>query len=405
MEQKSDATPPVVPIPEYKKINYSSYQVGVSKLTSFGLDSKLYYDWRRTQYIDPSYPPGIVFPPNYYYARPTVELTQPVWGNGFGRTTRAKVERTDARAVAAHFESRDDARKQLADTDAAYWRLVFFRDVVALQRESLAGAKRLDDYVVRQARLHLADQAEATQAEAALRLHELDLQQALDDEREAARMFNTARGVDSEDVPETLMHPDWDRLSYPAAEPTPSRDDVQAARERVREKAGDAAISIESNRPSLDLYALFALNALQQSTEDTWARSFNGDHPTESVGLRFAMPLNYSALKKTREGYATEAKAAEEAYQRKLFELKRDWNNLTRSINEARTRLELNRQIEKAQKAKVDAEVQRLRHGRTTTYQVILFEQDYASAVISRIRAEARVMGLLAGASRYGNFQ
>ncbi|HAN03948.1 MAG TPA: TolC family protein, partial [Elusimicrobia bacterium] len=57
--------------------------------------------------------------------------------------------------------------------------------------------------------------------------------------------------------------------------------------------------------------------------------------------------------------------------------------------------------IEEAQRAKLEYEKQRLKEGRTTTYQVLTFEQDYTNAQYTRVSAAAQVLSTLANLKLY----
>ena len=70
--------------------------------------------------------------------------------------------------------------------------------------------------------------------------------------------------------------------------------------------------------------------------------------------------------------------------------------DLLAQLTEGKRKLDLARKIETVQKNKLDLERDRHKRGRTTTYQVLLFEQDFASSQLSRIRAEAELLRILA---------
>jgi outer membrane protein TolC len=50
--------------------------------------------------------------------------------------------------------------------------------------------------------------------------------------------------------------------------------------------------------------------------------------------------------------------------------------------------------MESAQRAKLENERVRLRQGRATTYQVLLFEQDYSQAQVSRVMTATELLSL-----------
>jgi uncharacterized membrane protein affecting hemolysin expression len=86
--------------------------------------------------------------------------------------------------------------------------------------------------------------------------------------------------------------------------------------------------------------------------------------------------------------------AAEYNRQYALYSQEQDWIALTKNITDARNNLALLGRIEDAQKTKLEVERTRLRQGRTTTYQVLLFEQDYTTAASNRVKSAANILAL-----------
>jgi len=396
----NDKEEPVIPIVLYDRLRTDIAQIGVSKDTDFGLQSRVYYDYRRTSYINVNSP--FAFNDTYYENRPVVELTQSFWGNGFGRGIRAQTLQIKATALAAQFSACYDARLTLVNAELAYWRLATAREAIKINQDALLAAQRIFEWSRKRTDLHLADEADALQATAALRVRELELKAAQDEERVAARSFNTLRFRDSEEVAETL-----DNLVnissatiFPAVQPT-IRDDVRAADQQQQLALANAQSAIERNRPTLDLYTLFAWNGLDNSFSSSLSKPFEDRRPTSTVGVRFSIPLAFSALDKTLQGYRREQAAAQQVYEQRQFEALRDWTDLQRKLKEAQERLSLYQSIEEAQRVKTERERQRLRNGRTTTYQVLLFEQEYAVARLSRLNSQFEVVSLLAQTSLY----
>lgn len=68
----------------------------------------------------------------------------------------------------------------------------------------------------------------------------------------------------------------------------------------------------------------------------------------------------------------------------------------------AKKRLDIATSLESIQWQKLQAERQRLTHGKTTTYQVLLFEQDFANTQISRLVIQDEIFNLLAQLKTYG---
>ena len=378
-----------------------NYSFGVSQLTPFGLQAKLVYTLMQTDLFGINQ--TLVPTSNFFDASPQLELTQSLWRNGFGRETRSQQEFSDAQASATSFAERFKTKLLLADAESAYWRLTVARDIVNIQRQSLERAQKIYDWTVKREHLQLGDKADRLQAEAALKGRELELKVALNEERAAIRTFNSLRGLESEELNEVLPFPHVDMiLTLAPVSKAQLRDDVQAAQEAKRATQANADMALERNSPTLELFSTLSLNGRDQQLSEAASQSFMTGHPLYLVGVRFSTPLGLGALSDTREGYRKDRFAAELNFERKLFEQEREWEDLSRQFLDAKESLKLTQQIEAAQKEKLGYERDRLSRGRTTTYQLLLFEQDYANAQVSRIRSQAAVLRILAQMKIFG---
>ena len=411
LTSESKLTAPVF-IPYDSQI-LKSLSFGVSQLTPFGLQAKLRYDVSTFNYINPVIPASLAafgsgFPLSIANASPVLELTQSLWSNGFGSSTRAQKEMTEGQAMASSYANRFQAKVSLSQAESTYWRLALARQSVKIQQEALNRAKRIYDWALKRSHLHLGDQSDVLQSQAGAQARELELEGILTEESSAARAFNTARNISSDVVLEQLAEIDpemMDRISLP--EKAEFRDDVKAAKETVRASKASATIAMERNLPTLDLFALFALNGQYGTTifsdlSDAIRNSFTFNRPTQTVGLRFSVPLFFGTTSKVRSGWQQEQVAAEMNYERKVFEQDRAWTDLTQNFRDQKKQLDLTRQLEKIQKAKLENEQNRLRQGRSTTYQVLLFEQDYLVAQLTRIRNQATILSLIAQMKLFG---
>lgn len=383
-----------------------NFTLGVSKLTTFGLETKLYYNLTGAT---------ITYPPSFaaitggssqsgYLGSPVLEVTQSLWKNGFGRGTRANQELLQAQALATSFIESYRVKASLAEAENAYWRLALAREAVLVQKESLERAQRIRDWNQRRVNLQLADRADLLQAEAALKLRQLELQGSLDEERAAARAFNTLRSIDGDVVDEAVS-----RIDSPALWKTtppdraPLRADVKAAEQGMRVAENSAKLSLERVSPTVDIFGSLALNGLGRDLGEGVSNSFTVDEPTATVGVRFSAPFDLGATFDTRDGYRRELRAAELNYRRKVFDQDREWHDLTSKFAESKARLELAEAIEQAQRQKLNHEKERQSRGRTTTYQVLLFEQDFASSQLARVRAQGDILRLIAQMKTFQN--
>ena len=402
---QSDGRLPQLPLFSYDRIVTNAYSLGVGENTSFGLQAKVSYNLLYTSYVNTVIPGQ----PNvsglaWHDATPRIELTQSLWSNGFGRATRATADFSEAQALATTYGARFQGRALLADAEITYWRLAVARQAVEVTREALERAKRIQSWNGRRARLGLGDQSDALQSDALAEQRKLELQSALDEERAARRAFNSARSLDSDSVPEALANPSPATVAeLPAPTRAELRDDVKAAREQERAARAGGEAAIEHDLPTLDVFGAYTLNGRAAPVGDALSDPFSAGRPTEMIGVRFQTSLDVGGAADARRGWAREQAGAELSYQRKLFEQEQSWKDLTDRLDEGRRRLVLAQSIEKAQGTKLHYERGRLEKGRSTTYQVLLFEQDFAQAQLGRIRAEAEVLNLLAQMKLFGD--
>ena len=399
IQVKDDKKPSDLPVMSYDKIETRNYSVGISQLTRFGMSTKLYYAMDYSHYLMPDQPMS-----GYYAARPVLEITQPLWRNGFGRSDRSNEEAVKAQSESEAWNAESNRQNLLVDAEMAYWDLAIARELVQIQERSLHESDAIYEYVSRRARMNLTDQADVLQAKASLETKRLDLKAARDDEAVAKRAFNTyLNRSESEEAPVLSSVPWKEMPSIETTKQPQTRADVLAAEAQSKASVANARMLAEKDKPSLDLYFSHASNGWDSGTASAVSDSFSWNRPTTTAGLTFSIPLNYSAAKDALRGAQHEESAAQWTYRQKLLDQQQAWSDLLARLSDAKTRLELAFTIESAQKQKLDYEKQRLKEGRTTTYQVLLFEQDYSQAEYAKAKAAAQVLDLSARLKLYGH--
>ena len=108
----------------------------------------------------------------------------------------------------------------------------------------------------------------------------------------------------------------------------------------------------------------------------------------------FQLPLNFKAVADAKAGAQRLKDSADINEQNLLYTQEQDWIDLRQSLSESKETLKLSRTMESAQKSKLENERSRLRQGRTTTYQVLLFEQDYTNAQASTLAIANQIIAL-----------
>lgn len=394
----------------YRSIESDTYTLGISQQFAFGLKTTLSGNAAYTGFNDLQFFTGTAlsspFSQSFWDVYPKIEASFPLLSGGFGKTVRAQQEATRAQALAAHYSSRFTERVTLAEAESTYWRLALARHSVRIQTDAKERAQKISDWARRRSRLSLADETDTYQAEAALKLRTLELQAALDEERSASRSFNNARQIDSDVVSESLESLDKPALISTIesqtlgdllnSSGTPVRDDIRAYQESQRSAEAAAVIGKERNRPSLDLFGSYAWNGRGSTFGNTLADPFRSDRETQVFGIKFTLPLAVGTWTDAVAGYERERLAAEKATDRKQYELQKTWEDLTRKLAESKKRLSLAQGIESLQKDKLEHERTRFQKGRSTTYQVLMFEQDFSQSQLQRARTQTEVLNLIA---------
>lgn len=376
-----------------------TYQAGISQTTPYGVQGKLYYNYQHQQLHGVS---SLLNQPNSFStSSPVLELSVPLARNFAGAETRATQKLIDSQARLTQFSEAFKTKQLLAQAETAYWQLATARAIVAIQHDSLGRAIKIEQWIAHRADLRLAENADTLQAAAAVSAKELDVEVALNDACLAARAFNTLRGSCQDQVFESLCsYHDCQAMALP--EHVGPRDDVRAAKASEQIAIANGILGIEKNKPNIDLFASYTLNGNDPSANNAITQSFTNNYPSTAIGLRLSVPLDLRCLAQFRSAYMKEIKGAHEVFIQKAFEDQRQWQDLNIRFNNARKRLDLATQLENIQAKKLQAERERLTYGKTTTYQVLMFEQDYANAQIARLVIQNEIYSLIAQLKTYG---
>jgi outer membrane protein TolC len=390
----------------YTKSYNRENQIGISQTSDFGLSTKLYYSINHIKYKNlttSSTNPSLAA--SNYQSTPTIELSLPLWQNLFGKSTKSAKDSLYFSNEAQKLNSLAVSLSSLVASEQSYWGLVYARKAVALQQNSLNSAKQILNYVTNKLRLNLGETADVLQAKALVETRKLSLQQAQNNEKLSAREFNKNRYINSNEAPENLGDFDFAKINSfkIPQEKISNRLDVKSQEAQMKAAIADAKVTEESAKPSLSLYGAYSQNQIEPHTLDAINSTFNRKGRSGSVGLRLSMPINFSLNSEIQQGANLSALAAKTNYRQKVFEQENDWGNLVQNLAIYKENLTLAKAIENAQKLKLENERKLLKQGRTTTYQILLFEQEYLNAQLTTIEMAYKMLALIAEEKLYQN--
>jgi outer membrane protein TolC len=213
--------------------------------------------------------------------------------------------------------------------------------------------------------------------------------------KEASRVFNSLRGVAGDEVKEKLVGPDLDlmRLKLQKAQ-SKTRLDTLAQKDLNTSQEAQYRSMKEKNKPSLDLVA----QGYTQGRSATYTAAQDNTFKKQDylyVGVNFTLPLDQFKASDARSGFASLEKSQKLAEQARLRDEKLTWDQTVDQAAAVTQQVSLLRELEVFQKKTADAERDRLNRGRSTTFQVLTYEQQYNAIRAQRIQTEFQARQLI----------
>jgi outer membrane protein TolC len=117
--------------------------------------------------------------------------------------------------------------------------------------------------------------------------------------------------------------------------------------------------------------------------------------------VKLTVPLDFGVVTDIRDGYRAQAMAQDYLANKARFDLEQDWQDLRERYREAIDQLQVARELEKVQDEKIVNERNRFQTGRTTSFQVLQFEDNFFDSQLNRLRIENQILSLRATARLY----
>lgn len=119
------------------------------------------------------------------------------------------------------------------------------------------------------------------------------------------------------------------------------------------------------------------------------------------LAVTFNMPLDIGNMSDSKEGYAKLAESQVLAEKARVRTESIQWKNTVDQAETLAQQLKIVRDLETVQKNKADLERSKYNNGRSTTYQVLMFEQDYVNSRNQKINLELQVRKFLTSLELY----
>ncbi len=383
-------------------LDTQNYSIGISKTSDLGIETALSYEINRYSYNPNQLSSSLL---SNYTTNPKIALTIPLWQGFGGSLVKSNKEQLFYDNEFKKLDSLNNSLNSLIEAEKTYWKLVAARKIVAIENENLKQAQNILDYETKRLKMNLAEKSDVLQAKASYLESKSKLQLAKNNEILAAINFNQQLYINSDKVNEELDEINFDSLTKTDALSQKSNDryDVMAANANMRSAIAQAKITEETNQPSLNLVGSYDFNGIEKNSPKAISRSLAGNGKEVLVGLKFSLPLYFDTQNQVRQGARLSASAAKANYQQKLSNQENDWQNLAQNLNYKKQNLKLLKEIELVQKIKLENEQKLLKQGRTTTYQILVFKQNYNKAALDTINSAYEILSLISDFKLYDN--
>lgn len=321
----------------------------------------------------------------------TLQVSQSLWKNAFGRSTRLRTERTES-TTAAEVGGYDlQARQILAEAEAAFWERLYLQEELKVRKSSLDRAKKLETWIKRRTQDGIADRADLLNVQALSASRSLQLAMTEDEVIANERKVRDLLEMDGgETVPVFLGS--IGQLRAPRAlvpgDGEIVRLDAWLAGLESKAREVGAREAEEALKADLTLAGTYATNSFELGGDAAAAagKITRTDTPTAQVALTWTYLFESDAKVSTRNNARKEASAAKLRSDRKILESRTAWTEMLRRHQELGRKIKSAEEILKIQTARAKAEQDKYSKGRTITSNVITSEQDAAEAELQWIR-------------------
>ncbi|MFQ5692823.1 MAG: TolC family protein, partial [Nitrospinota bacterium] len=283
----------------------------------------------------------------------------------------------------------------ISEIENLYWELVFSIQDLEVKKKSLSLAQDLLRRNRIQVEVGTLAPIEIVQAEASVASREAELitaeRQVQDNEDRLKRALNLPKNIAT-----------WNIRILPTDEPKVVRQspDVQRSFRKALENRPDYAeskLNIENRNiqakfaqnqvlPTLDLKASFGLNGLDDDFTSS-VKDFDGDFRQWEVGLTFEVPLRNRAARSALTQRKLEAAQALLSLKNLEQQIFLEVREAVRAILTAQKRVNATRAARVLAERKLDAEEKKYAVGLSTSFQVLEFQDDLATARSEETRA------------------
>lgn len=315
-----------------------------------------------------------------------VLITQSLWKDSFGHSTRLRWERENFEEKQQFADALVRRSQGIVGFENVYWDWALTLKESELQEKNLKRGREILKWTEDRFRRAAAEKTDYLNAKALLARRELQV-------RSIQQRVTQALAQIEQYVPNGGWQPNPDDLSISRApqslvskwveenpQPMPLVYlSAESEAEAMRVKADEVRDSI---RPELNLEAYYGKNAIDTDHDSAFRRAVNEDHELSSVGVVFRTGLNIFGERRKAESAKNLSQAAILRKESLQAGAKIAWSQLDQELKDIQSQIDKATQLVEIQNQKSNAERERYRMGRSTAFQAITYEQEVAESEI-----------------------
>jgi len=373
----NDGRPVTNPMQGDRLLN-DSWAVGFQQQTSLGLKWSLSQNFSYTKMENAS---SVITLSEFYDSYPKLDLNFSLLRNFLGTETNSSVESLDSKIKMQSISAETGSIQKENEIIEAYYNYLTQKNNLEAQQNSIQRTERILSWTKTRVARNLSDETDLFQIEALLSARKIELLSAQARLNEARRLFNKFLKNENEQQDYELTSSVLDTKSLSIDyKPLRVRKDLEIQKLNLQSKKADYLAQKEKSKPLLDLQFSGVMQGRDAKFSEAQSRTFRDNKSMWYVGLQFSMPLDMSQSSDLRRGYELLAEGSEldgldMEQQKELV-----WKKTVDLSNQLKEQWEIVKNLVEVQKNKADEERKKFNNGRSTTFQVLSFEQDYISA-------------------------
>ncbi len=381
------------------------YEFGIGKRFTFGADLKLghtnqFADVRGTSLQNvTAYEPAL-----------KLTLALPLWRNRGGVEWESQSLAQENNWRAQIYQTAQQEKNLIAFSQNLYWKYATLLAIKELQIQGLKRSHEIETWANSRVQNSLGDKSDLFQAQAVVVGKELNLNETEEEIQKTKIDFESllnrdeqklgASEIDQWELPKEIPLPAWPHGDATDSAPMMTAE-VQSIFHRSESEQNSYKEVKEKNRFKLDLVADYAWTARERDFNDSWNELKTGDYPWWTFAIKYEQSLDFDSVGKVEAGQYQLINAAKKDYQNSLQKVQKDWRDLVIRWKLFDQKQILAKKLEDIQKRKLDFERNRLKTGRTTTFQVLQFEFDYLQSQLQHLQAKLELWNLKSQAETF----